>query len=641
MTSQLSSSWFRNMHQRLALLPRRLTFLSLALMICILAASAYLLDRAWLNVRRDSEQTAWNLALTAADDFHRSIQSLTVKFDTIMRATSAQRGSGALASQMDDTLRQTSDEVFALIRLDAHGHVLDSTSKSFKRGQDLSGLDVFQAALSHRQLPLGQPITVGGEQLLPLARVVSQADGSMAVGITMLRLSYFQNQLIAEDLDPRDVIALFVIGGAEILRSPAPPPVAEMVAGGHALTQALGDDESTTNILRSRIDRVTRLAVVVRAGALHLGVLVAVPEAVLWQSWLPQAFWIIGFTVGLLAMMLAFHFTLAAELQRRHQAEAEAGRIGEQYRLLAEFSSDVLCEIRFDGGFRYASPAMERLFGWTREELVGVDPRMMPHPEDLAFTRETAETLSPDSGPRIMRFRHLCKDGSYLWVEANIQLIWRNDVAEGFVSVIRDISDRVAAERHLAEASTELARLAATDQLTGLGNRRRFDEELDREWRRAAREEAALSLLMFDIDFFKLYNDAYGHGSGDEVLQAVATAAAAILRRPTDLVARWGGEEFVVLLPNTEPTGAMMVAEQMRAAVEALEIPHCGSQFGHLTVSVGVATTYPGFQQTAKSLIAEADANLYQAKRQGRNRIGVARNDMTPPAAALLPAAGI
>jgi len=349
-------------------------------------------------------------------------------------------------------------------------------------------------------------------------------------------------------------------------------------------------------------------------------VLVAVPMAVLWQSWWPQAIWNIGFALMLLGMMLVFHFTLAAELQLRHRAEAKADRVGAQYRLLAEHSSDALCEIKFNGGFRYVSPAMERLLGWTLEALDGVDPRTLTHPDDTARMRFT-ENLTPESGPQIARFRHLCKDGGYLWVEASIQLTFQNSVADGFVTVMRDITDRVEDERRLTAASTELGRLAATDQLTGLANRRHFDQELDREWQRAAREDLALSLLLLDIDFFKLYNDSYGHAGGDLVLQAVSATIVGVLHRSADLAARWGGEEFVVLLPNTDLAGAVEVAERVRAAVEEANIPHQGSQCGQLTVSVGVATAYPAFHQGPKPLAAEADANLYEAKHQGRNRV--------------------
>ena len=368
--------------------------------------------------------------------------------------------------------------------------------------------------------------------------------------------------------------------------------------------------------------------VMMRAGALPLSVAASVPAPESYQIWWPRAATVIVLAALLLTLMLTLLATLATEFHRNHQAEArivgtvdEAIRIGARYRLLAEYSSDVLCEIKFDSGFRYTSPAVERLLGWSRDELVGVDPRTMTHPEDLPRMRELAEGLTPDSGPQIARFRHLCKDGHYVWVEAGIQLTCLDGVPDGIVTVLRDIGDRVETERRLVEASAELAKLAATDQLTSVANRRRFDLELGREWRRTAREEQALSLLLLDVDNFKLYNDTYGHQGGDDALKAVAATIASALRRPGDLVARWGGEEFMVLLPATDVRGATEVAETVRAAVEDLHIEHRVLPFGYLTVSVGVATAYPNRNRSPEPLIAEADANLYEAKRQGRNRV--------------------
>ena len=203
-----------------------------------------------------------------------------------------------------------------------------------------------------------------------------------------------------------------------------------------------------------------------------------------------------------------------------------------------------------------------------------------------------------------------------------MRLVDLDGTADSFVSNMRDVSDRIETERKLAKAAVAMAQLAATDQLTGVANRRRFNEQLDREWRRTARDESPLSLLLLDVDFFKIYNDTYGHQGGDDVLKAVAATIAGALRRPADLVARWGGEEFVVMLPATDVKGAIGVAEIVRAAIEALHIPHRGSACGFLTVSVGVATAYPCRSHAREPLIAEADANLYEAKRHGRNRIG-------------------
>ncbi len=177
----------------------------------------------------------------------------------------------------------------------------------------------------------------------------------------------------------------------------------------------------------------------------------------------------------------------------------------------------------------------------------------------------------------------------------------------------------------LEAANRQLERLSFLDGLTGIANRRRFDESLAREWRRAQREQAPLSVILVDIDFFKAYNDRYGHEAGDEILKRVAAALDGAVNRPADVVARYGGEEFVAVLPGTDADGAVRLGERLRAAVAELAIAHAGSAAGeHVTISVGVATAVPARDAAPEALVAAADRALYQAKRDGRNRVRVA-----------------
>lgn len=175
--------------------------------------------------------------------------------------------------------------------------------------------------------------------------------------------------------------------------------------------------------------------------------------------------------------------------------------------------------------------------------------------------------------------------------------------------------------RDLEIANQELQRLACLDELTQLANRRRLDRYLDREWQRLAREGMSLSMILCDVDYFKLYNDTYGHQAGDRCLQEVAKAICQAVKRPADLVARYGGEEFAVILPNTGATGAIQVAKIIQAEIKALEITHPHSLVGFVTLSLGVATTIPIPNLPPSHLILAADAALYAAKKQGRDRI--------------------
>lgn len=176
-------------------------------------------------------------------------------------------------------------------------------------------------------------------------------------------------------------------------------------------------------------------------------------------------------------------------------------------------------------------------------------------------------------------------------------------------------------QQELAAANVLLQNLAALDGLTGIANRRRFDEVVAMEWGRASRSLKPLSLLMCDIDFFKAYNDKFGHVSGDFCIKRVAAVLTEELRRPADFVARYGGEEFAIILPDTDLRGALVVAEKCRSHVESLDIPQTGGEIGAVTISVGAFCLVPSATSSVEQLIDGADKALYAAKGKGRNRV--------------------
>jgi diguanylate cyclase (GGDEF)-like protein len=200
--------------------------------------------------------------------------------------------------------------------------------------------------------------------------------------------------------------------------------------------------------------------------------------------------------------------------------------------------------------------------------------------------------------------------------------------AGGIDFILKPISPPVLAARvrnqlELKHQQDRLRNLSLLDGLTGIANRRRFDQYLEMEWQRCSRNGQPMSLVMGDVDFFKAFNDGYGHGRGDECLRAVAKVFGMALRRPADLAARYGGEEFVCVLPETDQDGARIVADQIMAQMEELAMPHAYSAIArHVTVSVGVATvTRPSLGRSWKTLVDEADMWMYEAKGRGRNRI--------------------
>nr|WP_315216632.1 diguanylate cyclase [uncultured Duganella sp.] len=219
--------------------------------------------------------------------------------------------------------------------------------------------------------------------------------------------------------------------------------------------------------------------------------------------------------------------------------------------------------------------------------------------------------------PRIGRRRYLAADASPI-VDNEGKLL-------AVVETLRDVTDEKCAQ-------VALEQLATRDGLTGLANRRCFDNTLYAEWQRALRQQQPLSLLMVDVDNFKQYNDAYGHLGGDECLQRIAKAVASEMRT-NDLVARYGGEEFAVILPNQSLKGAAIVAERIRCRVEQLHMPNLGTEGHVVTVSIGAATALAAPDNDASQLVAAADSALYRAKHMGRNRISLPSADSDMAAA--------
>lgn len=224
--------------------------------------------------------------------------------------------------------------------------------------------------------------------------------------------------------------------------------------------------------------------------------------------------------------------------------------------------------------------------------------------------------------------------------EINIALKAIREGANDYILKDENVSDTIlfsiqkVMERHLLEKQNvllmkelerknkELERLCVLDALTGIFNRRYFDDSFIQEWKRAAREQIPLSLILADIDYFKNFNDTYGHLKGDDCLRQVAGALKNALRRPGDMLCRYGGEEFAAILSNTNEQGAVTVAEQMRFNVAALAIPHSSSEISdHVTVSMGAGSIVPEPNSECWDFVSEVDRALYLAKKEGRNRV--------------------
>lgn len=291
---------------------------------------------------------------------------------------------------------------------------------------------------------------------------------------------------------------------------------------------------------------------------------------------------------------------------------------------------------------------MERVFDASPLALCVLDPALriiMANEAAMSILKADRADLSnksvldflPAAAGLLQNCLDLAKKGSALpdrqmsWRGAHYHLsfgVTRNaggHVTELFVTAL-DVTRRAKIERQLRDARRSLVATSRHDHLTGLLNRRGFDAAFHREVRRARRQRTALSLVSIDIDWFKAYNDTLGHPAGDKCLRLVACALRACLQRAGDAASRYGGEEFLIILPDTDVDGALAVAEKCRRALDGLDIPHPGSPKGRVTVSIGVCTTNADglTANDAAALMERTDRALYEAKNRGRDRVEVA-----------------
>jgi len=289
-------------------------------------------------------------------------------------------------------------------------------------------------------------------------------------------------------------------------------------------------------------------------------------------------------------------------------------------RMLFENTVIGLALCRMNGDLVDVNTAFAELLGRSIEEVLAlsyweVTPKKYEEQEEaqLKSLEKTGRY-----GPYEKEYIHA--NGHFIPVRLSGQIV-EIDGEQYIWSSVEDITDRKQAEEELTRLYKEVEELSFKDELTGIANRRMFDQTLDREWKRAQRDQTPLSMIMLDIDYFKQYNDCYGHQEGDECLKRVAEALSTVSRRAIDSVSRYGGEEFVLLLPETDVNQAIYLAEQSLRVVKQKNIPHKLSKVSDVvTVSAGVFTSIPAVGTEPAILIEAADKLLYRAKQKGRHR---------------------
>ncbi|TPG55468.1 diguanylate cyclase [Roseomonas nepalensis] len=477
------------------------------------------------------------------------------------------------------------------------------------------------------------PAQLRGGWILPMSRAIRAADGRFqGVVLGGIDLAVLLEAFAGIQLGANGSSTLHRRDGATMLRMPFDPrDIGRNVAGGRAFQRFL-ETESGEFSAQSALDGAERLYIFSQVSGLPLIVNVARGTSDLARGWHQRA-WLPAAALGAVLVALSFAtWLLVRELRRRERVEAALSESEAKFRLLAENSYDMVTRIGSDGVRRYVSPASVRLLGRRPEELVGKRPQEIVHPADLEILSAAVVPLRRgEVDEATIAYRVLRSDDRWVWLESTVKVVFDpvSGARDGLVAITRDTTERKAVEERLT-------RLASMDGLTGIANRRAFDEALLHEWHHAARTGYPVSLLMIDVDRFKALNDSQGHLKGDECLRAIAEALGGSACRRGDLAARYGGEEFVLLLPDADAAGAAAVAERVRAAVEGLRIPHPeGGLGGVVTVSVGAATTWPSaaLPPAVADLAGAADGCLYEAKLAGRNRVvGTVLGD-APPAA--------
>lgn len=541
-----------------------------------------------------------------------------------------QNGTGTIQiSALQSFLDSRSDSLGRMRGLfvyDAEGEWLATTEKVDIRGLNNSDRAYFQYHRAHddRKTIVGDPVRSrsGGQWTVTISRRFNRADGSFGgVVLATVDTDYFVRFYGQYDLGPKGSVALLNSKGLLLART-----------GDDG--KLVGRDMSSTQLFRERIPLETaavyhftspldglRRVSAYRASAHYPLVLLATQAEVdVLARWERGA----AFRSFLVLLMLAglgiVGFYLVRQLVARQRMAVLLAAKEADFRLLAENSSDMVTRIGSDEVLRYVSPSSRRVVGWEASQLMSTPSLAGVHPDDLPRVKALVAQLQDGAvaeGRVLYRSRH--RTQGMIWLESSLRVTHNPETGhiDGVVAVTRDMTEH-------KDLQIKLADLAATDGLTRLANRRAFDERLDAEWEVSRANRTSLSIIMIDVDFFKTFNDSYGHEAGDRCLQSVATALTSVIHRPHDLVARYGGEEFAVLLPDTDPHGCQTVAHQMRAEVAALDIAHAQNPTGRVSISLGGASSIPGPGGSAVTVVKSADAALYVAKRAGRNQVFVA-----------------
>lgn len=522
--------------------------------------------------------------------------------------------------------RKSSDRIRGIFVYDETGRWLAATEQVDFSKFNNSDREYFR---THRDSPekgtlIGRPVKsrAGGQWIITASRRIDHPDGSFAgVALLTIDVAYFAKFYERFDFGPNGSISLVNNDGIMLARSrdKSGAFVGRDLSNSPLFRTWESRPAAGVYYFKSPLDGVQRLSYYQRSSRYPLMVLASKSRDDVLAPWGRAAAARMTFVLGLVLLIAMIGFYLVRQLsQRQRMAQALVTKEA-NFRLLAEQSSDMVTRIGLDNRLLYVSPSCARITGWSAEDLLDTSALAGIHRDDVQRVEQAIIALKSGEAEEtrfVYRQRHRHK--GEIWAEAALHVTLASDsgAIDGVVAVVRDITEQ-------KDLQDKLASLATTDGLTGLANRRTFDERLADEWARARRDGTQLSLLLVDVDHFKKFNDHYGHLAGDASLRALGRILSAQAKRPTDLAARYGGEEFAVLLPNTGPDGCAEVGEAIRHALHELATPHAQNPPSRLvTISIGAAASLPSQSATdCSTLVAAADRALYAAKDSGRDRL--------------------
>lgn len=640
MSLLLPKTWLRLSMQTMSL-ARALTLLILVVCLSLIAFTMVLGWKSrmeWLNHAKTATE---NLTYSIAQHAEATLnQTDTVVLDIVERMEREIRKEGDLTYLKTVLVNKVAQQpqLHGLFVYDDTGRWIVHSQPTTPMGANNSDRDYFQYHRSHtaRTVHVGAPVRSKstGEWIIPVSRRLNGPDGRFAgVVLATIRVGYFERFYQQFNIGDDGLIAMNLTSGELVTRRPA---AMERVGTSFANTTLYKDyfsRYSNGNVTSlSPLDGIERQYAYRRLTNYPILVITASPVRDILAGWQHRMIMQSSFVLALLGVVAAGGFALVQQVKLQATAKKQLGEsfIKVKNLELALDEHAILAITDTNHRITYANDRFCTVSKYSREELIGHDIGIVNSgfhsAEFLQHIRFTIANGNVWKGET----KSKAKDGSFYWSSATIvPFLDEQGKPYQYVSIRTDITAQKQAEEQLSHAKTileknnaHLIRLSSQDGLTGLANRRRFDSALVEEMHRSKLAGTSLALLMIDVDYFKKYNDYYGHPAGDYCLQQVAQVLSMGAKRPGDLAARYGGEEFAILLPNTSLYGAQAVAEQIRATLQQIAMPHAGNPFGVVTISTGVHALVPALADSCASvLINKADEALYAAKAAGRNTV--------------------